>query len=50
LAERLANIATDLPQGISGGMAPITTPLGEMFMFTVESECHWRSGAACWTG
>ncbi|HEU4776523.1 MAG TPA: CusA/CzcA family heavy metal efflux RND transporter, partial [Telluria sp.] len=27
-----------LPAGISGGMAPITTPLGEMFMFTVESE------------
>ena len=38
VAERLANITADLPAGISGGMAPITTPLGEMFMFTVEAE------------
>ena len=37
VAERLSNINADLPQGISGGMAPITTPLGEMFMFTVEA-------------
>jgi len=38
VAERLSNITANLPSGISGGMAPITTPLGEMFMFTVESE------------
>ncbi len=38
VAERLSGIAGDLPDGISGGMAPITTPLGEMFMFTVEGE------------
>ncbi|MBN9426759.1 MAG: efflux RND transporter permease subunit, partial [Burkholderiales bacterium] len=37
VAERLSNISADLPTGISGGMAPITTPLGEMFMFTIES-------------
>ncbi|TWO68019.1 efflux RND transporter permease subunit [Caenimonas sedimenti] len=37
VGERLSNIAADLPQGISGGMAPITTPLGEMFMFTIEA-------------
>ena len=37
VSERLAGIAADLPTGISGGMAPITTPLGEMFMFTVEA-------------
>lgn len=36
VAERLGGIMGDLPSGISGGMAPITTPLGEMFMFTVE--------------
>lgn len=36
VAERLANISKDLPTGISGGLAPITTPLGEMFMFTIE--------------
>jgi cobalt-zinc-cadmium resistance protein CzcA len=51
VAERLSNIAGRPAGGISGGMAPITTPLGEMFMFTVEGEgCRWRSGAACWTG
>lgn len=38
VAERLNGILADLPEGISGGMAPITTPLGEMFMFTVEAE------------
>jgi cobalt-zinc-cadmium resistance protein CzcA len=38
VSERLANIAGDLPSGISGGMAPVTTPLGEMYMFTVEAD------------
>ncbi|NOT17267.1 MAG: efflux RND transporter permease subunit [Sulfuriferula sp.] len=36
VAERLANAQNNLPVGSSGGLAPITTPLGEMFMFTVE--------------
>ena len=36
VAERLAAAARDLPAGAQGGLAPITTPLGEMFMFTVE--------------
>lgn len=36
VSERLAGIADALPPGATGGMAPITTPLGEMFMFTVE--------------
>ncbi len=34
--ERLALAMDNLPAGVSGGLAPITTPLGEMFMFTVE--------------
>src|SRR5215210_4456258 len=38
VSERLAGLADNLPANISGGMAPITTPLGEMFMFTVEAE------------
>jgi len=38
VAERLANVARDLPSGVSGGLAPITTPLGEMFMFTIEGD------------
>lgn len=36
VAERLNNAQRDLPPSASGGLAPITTPLGEMFMFTVE--------------
>ena len=38
VAERLNNAMRDLPDDVSGGLAPITTPLGEMFMFTVEGE------------
>lgn len=37
VSERLAGIWPDLPDSISGGVAPITTPLGEMFMFTVDN-------------
>ncbi|HSH28337.1 MAG TPA: CusA/CzcA family heavy metal efflux RND transporter [Thiohalobacter sp.] len=36
VAERLNTIWGDLPEGVSGGIAPLTTPLGEMFMFTIE--------------
>ncbi|MFZ2854524.1 MAG: efflux RND transporter permease subunit, partial [Rhodocyclaceae bacterium] len=36
VAERLAGVMKDLPAQASGGLAPITTPLGEMFMFTIE--------------
>jgi heavy metal efflux system protein len=38
VAERLSGVWANLPTDISGGMAPLTTPLGEMFMFTVESD------------
>ncbi len=36
VAERLNGIRDSLPTGIEGGIAPMTTPLGEMFMFTVD--------------
>lgn len=36
IAERLNTMWGNLPAGIDGGIAPMTTPLGEMFMFTVE--------------
>jgi cobalt-zinc-cadmium resistance protein CzcA len=36
VTERLNGIWADLPADISGGVAPLTTPLGEMFMFTIE--------------
>ncbi|NML25571.1 efflux RND transporter permease subunit [Zoogloea dura] len=36
VGERLSGVLGNLPPGASGGLAPITTPLGEMFMFTIE--------------
>lgn len=38
VAERLNGVWANLPGNAEGGMAPMTTPLGEMFMFTVEGE------------
>ncbi len=35
--ERLMNILPSLPENISGGMAPMSTPLSEVFMFTVDN-------------
>jgi cobalt-zinc-cadmium resistance protein CzcA len=37
VAERLSGVMSDLPSTLEGGMAPITTPLGEMFQFTVDN-------------
>ncbi|EHR02877.1 efflux RND transporter permease subunit [Bradyrhizobium sp. WSM471] len=37
VSERLSSISRDFPDGVSGGLAPITSPLGEMFMFTIDS-------------
>lgn len=36
VAERLNTVMADLPPGVEGGLAPISTPLSEMFMFTLE--------------
>ena len=36
VAERLNGIMGDLPENVSGGMAPISTPLSDMYMFTLE--------------
>lgn len=36
VSERLAGVMKDLPPAVTGGLAPITTPLGEIFMFTIE--------------
>ncbi|MCI4680311.1 CusA/CzcA family heavy metal efflux RND transporter [Rhodoblastus acidophilus] len=38
VAERLAAVRGDLPTNISGGLAPISTPLSDVFMFTVEGD------------
>jgi cobalt-zinc-cadmium resistance protein CzcA len=36
VTERLNAVMGDLPPGVEGGLAPISTPLSEMFMFTLE--------------
>ncbi len=36
VGERLAGVMGDLPPGIGGGVAPLTTPLGDVLMFTLE--------------
>jgi cobalt-zinc-cadmium resistance protein CzcA len=38
VGERLNTAMGNLPPGVTGGLAPITTPLGEMFMFTIEGD------------
>ncbi|MBH0241217.1 efflux RND transporter permease subunit [Helicobacter pylori] len=34
--ERLSSVMKDLPAGVEGGMAPIVTPLSDIFMFTID--------------
>ncbi|KPF80841.1 efflux RND transporter permease subunit [Novosphingobium sp. AAP93] len=36
VSERLAGVMGDLPAGVNGGLAPISTPLSELFMFTID--------------
>jgi cobalt-zinc-cadmium resistance protein CzcA len=36
VAERLSDASDALPPNVSGGLAPISTPLSDVFMFTIE--------------
>ncbi len=36
VAERYAAVASGLPAGIEGGLAPISTPLSDVYMFSIE--------------
>ncbi len=36
VGERLSGVMDELPDTVSGGLAPIATPLSEIFMFTIE--------------
>jgi cobalt-zinc-cadmium resistance protein CzcA len=38
VAERLSAVAGDFPPGTTGGLAPIATPLSDMYMFTIDGE------------
>lgn len=36
VSERLTTAMAELPAGVTGGLAPIVTPLSDMYMFTIE--------------
>ena len=38
VAERYGNVADVLPPDVGGGLAPIATPLSDVFMFTIEGD------------
>jgi len=38
VGEALANVRSDLPAGTQGGLAPIATPLSDVFMFTIDGD------------
>ena len=38
VSERLSDIKDELPSNIEGGLAPISTPLSDILMFTIESD------------
>jgi len=52
VAERYANVAGILPEGLEGGLAPLATPLSDMFMFTIEGgelDAQARRALLDWT-
>lgn len=36
VAERMSGVRGDLPASVTGGLAPVSTPLSDVFMFTIE--------------
>lgn len=36
--QRIAQVLADLPEGVEGGLGPVTTPLSDVYMFLVEGE------------
>lgn len=43
VSERLSQVWNDLPKGVDGGLAPITTPLGEMYMYRIKGDGYSNS-------
>lgn len=43
VTERLNQVWSKLPKGIDGGLAPITTPLGEIYMYRIHGENYTNS-------
>ena len=50
VGEALANVRGELPASAQGGLAPITTPLSDLFMFTVggDASLEARRSALQW--
>lgn len=40
VSERINQVLSGLPEGVEGGLAPITMPLSDVYMFLVEGEGH----------
>jgi cobalt-zinc-cadmium resistance protein CzcA len=38
--QRITQVLADLPEGVEGGLGPVTTPLSDVYMFLVEGEGH----------
>lgn len=38
VSERIGTVLSDLPEGVEGGLAPITMPLSDVYMFLVDGE------------
>lgn len=43
VSERLNQVWSELPQGVDGGLAPITTPLGELYMYRIKGDGYSNS-------
>lgn len=41
--QRIAQVLADLPDGVEGGLGPVTTPLSDVYMFLVEGEGYSKS-------
>ncbi len=40
VSERISQVLAGLPEGVEGGLAPITMPLSDVYMFLVEGSGH----------
>lgn len=46
VSERLAGLLPDLPSSVTGGLAPIATPLSDVYMFTLEGDASLQERRA----
>lgn len=41
--QRIAQVLSDLPDGVEGGLGPVTTPLSDVYMFLVEGDDYSKA-------